>query len=204
VMPFLKKQNGALKRDLDDMKRTLGQLQAFYSKTEERVKRQAMDDLQKRHDEAVELGDVGASRKVLSDMDAMRADFTEKAPAINDDKPSEEALRAELNEWVEANDWYVTDDARRRYADFQADQMGEADKWPQGRKDWFAELSKRVETKFADKKPAVTNGVGNRPSVKGGKSYSDLPPDAKRQCDRFLKSIPGFTKDQYVRDYSWS
>jgi hypothetical protein len=42
---------------------------------------------------------------------------------------------------------------------------------------------------------------GGSPPSPGGKSYSDLPPDAKAMCDDFVKRVPGFTRDRYVKDY---
>lgn len=204
VMPFLKKQNGALKRDLDEMKRTVKELQAFYSKAEARDQKRAMDDLQARHDEAVELGDVAASRAVLRDMEALKADVV----AVKADEPEVDPaeLQRELADWTKANDWYVIDDTKRRYADLQADDMGPAEKWPDGRKAWFEEITRRVEDRFAEtpRKPAVTNGSGNRTATKGARSYADLPAEARRMCDRFVKTVPGFTKEQYLRDYDWS
>lgn len=32
-------------------------------------------------------------------------------------------------------------------------------------------------------------------------SYEDLPRAEQRECDRFVKSIPGFTKEAYVKEY---
>ena len=82
--------------------------------------------------------------------------------------------------------------------------MGLAENWPGGQKAWLAELAKRTERKFADAKPTQANPGGGRPSPKGGaKGYADLPADAKRQCDRFVKTIPGFTREQYVKDFQW-
>lgn len=36
-----------------------------------------------------------------------------------------------------------------------------------------------------------------------GRAFKDLPADARRECDRFVKEIPGFTRKDYVRDYEW-
>src|SRR5438874_1204309 len=77
--------------------------------------------------------------------------------------------RKELNEWIGDNDWYVLDDTKRKYADLQADLMGPAIEWDGGQKAWLDELGKRVDRKFAEKKPSPVNGGGNRPgSASGG------------------------------------
>ena len=204
VMPFLQKQNKALKRDIDELKRTMKQANEFYSKAEERAYNRALAEVQAKHDEAVETGDVGAARKAMAEMRNLDKEFEAK-PAETPAEDDSDARRAELAEWVEATGWYGTDEQRTKYADMQADLMGPADKWDGGQKAWLSELTKRTERKFADPKPSATNAGGARPTSRGSaKSYNDLPADAKRLCDRFVKSIPGFTKEQYVKDFDWN
>jgi len=199
VMPFLKKQNAALKREMDDLKRTMKQASAFYSKAEERAYARALNDLQAKHDEAVESGDVAGARKVMKEL----TELEKPAPAVEPEDDPRQAQR-EFAEWIDANDWYVTDEKKRAYADIQAGAMGPADKWPGGGPAWLAELEKRVTRKFAGPKPNVTNGGGNRSNgARGSKTFADLPAEAKAQCKRFVKQIPGFTEAQYVKDYAW-
>jgi len=203
VMPFLKKQNSALKREIDDMKRTMKQFQEYHSKTEQRAYQQALADIEARHTEAVEMGDTQAAKRAIEDMRAVEKDYNAGKPETPD-VDDQETRRQELAEWVEETGWYGIDEAKTKYADLQASLMGLADNWPGGQKAWLAELAKRTERKFADAKPTQANPGGGRPSPKGGaKGYADLPADAKRQCDRFVKTIPGFTREQYVKDFQW-
>lgn len=201
VMPFLKKQNAALKREMDDLKRTMKQANAFYSKAEERAYTRALADLQTRHDEAVEAGDVSGARKVLKELNELE----KPSPVEAEETPDPKQAGRELAEWVEENDWYVTDEKKRAYADIQAGAMGPAAEWEGGPKAWLAELGKRVNRKFAEPKPNPVNGGGNRSGgARGAKTFADLPAQAKAQCERFVKQIPGFTKEQYVKDFDWS
>ena len=56
------------------------------------------------------------------------------------------------------------------------------------------------------KTSAVDSGV-NRGGGSGGllvaegKTYNDLPSDAKIECDRFVATIKGYTREKYVTDY---
>ncbi len=204
VMPFLEKQNKALKRELDDMKRTMRQAQEFYTKAEQRAYNQALADLEARHTEAVETGDVNAAKRVMADMRKLDDEFT--PPQIGAEPAfDEKQARAELAEWVEKTGWYGPDEQRTKYADMQADLMGPAKDWPGGQKAWLDELENRVDRKFTAPKPSVANPGGSRASARGGaKSYADLPADAKRQCDRFVKMIPGFTREQFCKDFDWN
>jgi hypothetical protein len=35
----------------------------------------------------------------------------------------------------------------------------------------------------------------------GGKGFSDLPADAKAECDYFVKNVKDFTRDRYVKEF---
>lgn len=201
VMPFLKKQNVGLKRELDDLKKQVKQASAHFSKAEERAYNRAMADLQAKHDEAVETGDVKASRAVLKEMDDLRAEAV--APAKVDEPVDPEAARKELNAWIAENDWYVLDDSKRRFADLQADLMGPAIHWEGGQQAWLQELGKRVEKKFAEPKPNPVNGGGNRQGAAGGKTYNDLPAAAKAMCDKWVKSGIIKSREDYVKSYDF-
>jgi hypothetical protein len=65
-----------------------------------------------------------------------------------------------------------------------------------------------VKAKFPDKfenprrKAAMHEGGGARGESKRGKSYANLPADAKATCDRFVKKGL-MTKEAYVDAYEW-
>lgn len=205
VMPFLEKKTKAQQREIDDLKRTLKQFQEYVSKADQRAYERATAEIEARHAEAVEVGDVASARKAIDDLRKVEKDYKNELP--NDATPEFDVdqARVQLAEWVEKTEWYGRDAEKTKYADMLAENvMGYAANWPGGMQDWFRELEARVERKFAAAKPVVANPGGSRPGSRGGsRSYADLPPDAKRQCDRFTKTIPGFTREQYVRDYAW-
>lgn len=201
VMPFLKKQNAALKREIDDMKREFKRASKHFSETEERAYQRALTELERRHDEAVEAGDVAESKRI-------RKEMAELKPQTNDeqsDQPDPAQLRKELNEWIAENEWYVLDDDKRKYADLQAQLMGPAGEWEGGNKAYLAELGRRVEKKFSttEKKPSPTNGGGNRESKgKSGRTLNDLPAIARAQAVKWDKQ--GIVKiEDYLKTYEW-
>lgn len=209
VMPFLKKQNGALKREVDDLKRQMRKAADFFSKAEERAYKQALADIEQKHAEAVEMGDVAAAKRAVGEMRDLEKEFAQDTEAFKPadetvDKADPETLRKELNDWIDANDWYVLDEKKRTYADLQAERMGPAEQWPEGRKAWFDELAKRVDSKFSGRPPVQTNAGGNRPSPKGGKTFADLPPEAKKLCDKWVANGLIKSRDDYVKSYDWS
>lgn len=205
VMPFLKKQNAGLKREIEDLKRQFKQASNHFSKAEERGFQRAMAELEAKHTEAVEMGNVAASRNIRKEMDELKADVA-AASTTNDVQGNDpEQARKELNAWVEANDWYVLDDSKRRYADMQADLMGPAINWEGGQQAWLDELGKRVDRKFAEKKPNPVNGGGNREGGKSGaKTFQNLPPEAQRLADKWVKSGIIKSREDYVKAYDWN
>ncbi|CDO34311.1 hypothetical protein [Novosphingobium sp. KN65.2] len=213
VMPFLKKQNAALKREIDDMKRQQKKAADFFSKAEERAYNRAMTDLQAKMDEAVESGDRDAARKVLKDMDDLKSDFTsermEAEPKEKEDGPEIVAQAQQaIRDWIDGSDWYFTDEKKTKYADMQSDliikEHGQLHKFPGGIDAALAEIDKRVQRKFSERPPVQTSGSGNRSgSGKTGRGYADLPADAKRLCDKWVNQGLIKSREDYVRSYQW-
>lgn len=202
VMPFLKKKAEAQDREIADLKRTIKQAAKFYEATEERAYKRALAELEAKHVDAVEAGDVAGAKRIVSEMRDLEKDAQSNAPTP--EVPDPEKARKELNAWIADNDWYVLDDTKRRFADLQADLMGPAVEWDGGQQAWLEELGKRVERKFAEKKPSPVNGGGNRPSpAGGGRTYNDLPAAAKATCDRFVKNGIVASREAYVKDYDF-
>lgn len=199
VMPFLQKQNKALKRELDDMKRQMRKSAEFFTQAETRAYERALADLQKRHDEALETGNVAEGRRVLAEMRDLKAP---EAPQLDEPVEHRDAAKS-FAEWIDANDWYVKDADRRAYADIQAQAMGPAVAYDGGPEAWLEELGRRVERKFAAPKPNPANPGGNRSGARGGKGYADLPPEAKAVCDKWVRQGIIKSRDDYVKSYQW-
>lgn len=70
-----------------------------------------------------------------------------------------------------------------------------------------AEVKRRFPEKFSNPnrtRPGAVDSpsIGGRPRP-GKKTYSDLPQEAKAACDKFVRTIPGYSRDKYLADYSW-
>lgn len=75
-----------------------------------------------------------------------------------------------------------------------------------------AEIQKRFPEHFKNPRrdaAGLTQGAGDVSGAAGAsvpesqRTYANLPADAKAQCDRFVKEIPGFKREDYVKDYEW-
>lgn len=124
-----------------------------------------------------------------------------------EEKKEEQKADPYFAKWIADNAWYNDDDVMSAYADKVGSKMY---------KDKFGsnmEFYKKVEEKIREKFPekftnpnrekdnAVESGGGRRKAK--GKTYDDLPAHAKAACEKFCKIIPGFTKEQYLRDVNW-
>ena len=202
-MPLIKKERDQWKTKFKELERTTKQFAAFASKAEERAYERALSDLQARHDAAVEDGDLPGARKVMKELHEL-----EKPAVVETDEKSthdEAAERKKIGDWIDQTDWYGPDEQRTKYANDVADTLGKCVDYPGGTDAWLAEIERRVDRKFAEKKPGITNPGGNRNGgARGSKTWADLPTEAKQQADKFVKTIPGFTREKYVADYDWS
>lgn len=197
-VPFLRANNAKLEKEVQGLKKTLKQFGEFYTKTEQRAYERALKDLEARQAEAVEANDVQAVREITKEISDLEKDARQAAKS----EPADDAEAFE--EWKAENAWFDKDKALRGLAIAIAEEIKHDFPDPVKQR---AEIARRVKAEMPEKftnprrtlAPAV-EGVGKGPKTTG-KSYSDLPPDAKKMCDEFVRDIPGFTRDKYVKDY---
>lgn len=128
-----------------------------------------------------------------------------------------EHLKSEIAEWQEENDWFGTDKVRTRMMNAVAHEVRADPKFRKAvGKAFLDECARRVDEELAEA------GVGTRRSVskvsggsqsgarqgttRRGKSYADLPADAKRACDLDTQRVVGpnkafKTKEDYQQWY---
>ncbi len=68
-----------------------------------------------------------------------------------------------------------------------------------------AEVQKRFPEKFENparkQAAAVSEPSTSGPRKSNGKTYADLPAEAKAACDRYVKTIPNYKREEYVKTY---
>lgn len=121
---------------------------------------------------------------------------------------AEPKLSTETKEWLTENAWYNTDPVLRSVADTLSDDLAKESPGLKGRK-FLDKLTEKVKMemphKFENKRRdvPVTEDHQSKPTKKG-RTYDHLPDDARKACDSFVKTIPGFTKEKYLASYDWS
>lgn len=197
VMPLIKAQNARLKRELDSIKKDLRRATAHFEGAEKRAYERALVDVEKRHSEAVEAGDVKAATAAAKEMRDLKPDGE---PQKHTKEEAEDALDA----FREENPWYdranlanatEIDINARLYFDRMVDRNIERTKelsppdFFQLITDMTVEKYPQLKAKPARQKPAsaVEGGTAGRGGRGASKTWDNLPDAAKKQYGRFIE-----------------
>lgn len=212
-MPILKAQNKGLVSRVKQLERGLKEATEFFTKAESRAYERAVADLKAQQRAAVETGDVAAFEAVDAKIDALNKDAAGKIGPTGDNAPDADEMVEALIDWRAENPWYGDDKLMTDYADLQARKMGARETLGMDGPEYLAAIAERVKERFPakfEKKPeaskrraAATEGVTPSGGSKGGRTFNDLPPDARAQCDRFVKMGVLPDRDAYVKSYQW-
>lgn len=203
-------------KKLEEAVQVLSEFRDFASKGEERAYQRAMTDLLAKREVAVASADTAAFHSAQADIDKLNAEAkaatTPKKPVEETEARTVPAPPKAITDWMDDNPWYSSDTllhnvAKGIDATILKEQPG------LGLSDRLAKVKAEVMARFPEKFGVNTRrdapgavGASDSPRTtakRGGKSYDDLPPDAKRACDKFVKTIPKFTREQYLKTYAW-
>lgn len=172
------------------------QEQALTKANKERT--DAIAELETLRAKAITDGDGAAFAKTDKQLTDLRAEPVAKAA------PKESPA---VVAWKTENPWYTTDKDLAAVADGLADVV-KAETGLSGRA-YLDKLTERVKAlvphKFENPRRAEQlTGEGNRKGSKQGKDFDDLPAEAKKAYGDFAKIMKGYTKEQYLSQYTWS
>lgn len=202
ITPILKENNRRLEQRMHEMQSSVQELREFYKKSEERAYQQALKDLQEREERAFEDGDKEAFRAAQAE----RAKLAKEAPKA---EPQQPQIDPAITEWKAKNEWFDRDPVAAQAAiALDAKLASDNPHWSVSQV--LSEVSRQMQRRFPEhfenqrrSSPPSVEGASRPQAKKRGKTYGDLPPEAKQQCDKFVRTIPGFTKEEYVKNFSW-
>lgn len=218
LVPFLQRDNDKLHQGMSKLERqlkeqgdTLQKFVEFSSKAEERAYKRAKAELEAKLDSAIETADVAGAKQVRKEIEALDEDAKAAVKPASDKAAVQ--IDPEIQSWINdpANEWFRKDAALNAaavkiYGKLERDKPGVA------KSELLAETKRQVMDKFPEdfginptreSAAAVASPSGGGARKKGGKTFDDLPAEAKAACNKFVKTIPGYTKEQYVKDYDW-
>lgn len=187
-----------------------------------RVKAGLLDQIK----QAKKDGDVDREVELQDELDTLRekakkVDTAKKEEPKKEDKPAAKPTDPAFDEWraKPENAWFGTDKRKTGMALVLGKEVAEemphllnADS--SATPAFYLEVAKRVEEVFAPRQPKTDKVNGSRPGGGkpggGGKTFEDLPDDAKAACARFADRVVGPNKahkdlkswqSKYATDY---
>ncbi len=208
--------------ELADNKQVLNDFREFATRGEQRAYERARRELTEKRDAAVTHADTETFKATQQEIDALDKDAAklgearaQTAPSPTTQQPAaaagNRAVDPATQAWIDANPWFFADPQLHRAAKaIDADILGAAPGIPVDER--LATVKAEVMRIYPDKfknplrekaaAVATPSGGGER-RKRGEKSYDDLPPEAKKACDKFVKTIPKYTREDYVKAYDW-
>lgn len=195
---------GELKRKFDEQQGVFGEFQKFQEQALAKANKErenAIAELEALRAKAITDGDGQTFTQTDKKLQELRAEAT--TPPKKD--PPKES--PEVTAWKAENKWYLSDMELTAVADGLADVVSRENPGLKG-KAFLDKLTERVKSvvphKFENpRRQEQLTGEGSRKGSGKSKGYDDLPADARKACDQFVRTIPGFTKEQYLSQYTW-
>jgi chromosome segregation ATPase len=206
---YLTEQLEKLNQKYEQTQSTLHKLADHHKKTAQLAYKRALRELSQKRQEAVELGDTDTFKKVDEEIQELQAAKPEDEISPANSGQSAQSHQETLDKWVSENEWFVNDITLHQAA-IAAGNILSIKHPTMSPEKQLAEIKKMVMEQYPEKfesdKASKVSPVlgGDNYSGSGGrgrkKSYSDLPGDAKKACDDFVKQGL-MTKDDYVKEY---
>ena len=193
-----------LESAIEQQRQTFQEFKSFSEKALEKERREAqvkIKQLESERAEAISEGDGQRFTKLDNEIQELRKESS-KEPS----RPAD--VNALADQWQSKNEWYGTDDDLTIYADGVAQRVINEGFTGQA---YFNELTRRVKEKYPDRfenpkraQPSNVEEPGvSKDSSSNGRSWSDLPDEAKTAFKRFQQQMPDYTKEQYLAAYDW-
>lgn len=218
-----KQINGFLRKDFEKLRNELSmrdqriaalenniqEFAEYHRETEARAYERAIANLKEERKAALRESDGDRVVQIEEQLDdlkeaASKQKLAPRAPAPRDPSTPDPAFVA----WVDQNPWYQENRVLRSLTHDYAEELKQHEPGLVGQA-FLNRVKQLVQTNHPElfqnpergRPNAVTGGDDSRLSGRSrGKTYADLPAEARATCDKFVKK--GFlTKEAYVKDY---
>ena len=217
-------ENSQLKQQLADAQEAIEGLKEFRSTLTKEKAQEQKKELTKAIVQARKDGDVDAEVELEEKLDEVKATIkeAEEPPKKKETKPTTQTpqLSEEAKQWMKDNPWFGTDSRKTGFAQGLRDEWVKQNKQV-GTREFFDFMDQEMGKMFDENAGRRQNqkvgegkgGGGDGERDGGGKTYSDLPADAKAACEAMTKKLVGPNKAYktkaewqaaYVAEYDWS
>ena len=226
ILPILRKNNENLLKELNQTKQSLNEFRqtaAEFKKFQKESYEKKASELESQiaalktsRSQAITDGDGQKATAIDDAIDGLKEEVKEaKANAKEDARttvaPPSTVVDPRLQSWLDRNEWFGKDTRLTKQANALGEDLREKNPGLMG--DAFLEeldkaLAEEFPTKFGKEDKRTPNyqaesGSGRGRQTSGKHSYDNLPDDAKKACDRYIKQ--GLMKDraEYIAAYEW-
>lgn len=213
ILPILTERYDALEQKFnnvsDKLERTtqnLANFAEFHKGTYKRAYENAKRRIEAKLREAEELGDLDAYKRGRDELDNLEQQQGQLEVSSDGQAADSNSPPPEFADFQKANPWYGPDVAMTVFTDAMAHQL-QGNPNIHNNTEFYAELERLAREHFPHKfqKPHTPESGGGEGtgegSNKGKKNWGDLPRDVQETYLREFSEIPGFTKEQYAKDY---
>lgn len=210
-LPLATKQLGELEAELAETKADLGKIKQQTARYVDMTNKKMAKDREHIDSLIGEQQRVRADAISAADGDAVLASEA-KIAELQQEKAQTAAPDVGIQEWIDENEWYESDNTLRDLADGMSNRLKQERPDLDGRAH-LDELSTRVKKAMPDKfsnpnrKNAPPVEQPTRTATTNGKTFDDLPPAHKQDYENFKEMMAGmdkeYTKDQYMANYEW-
>lgn len=191
MLPILRKSVERQNREIADLKQTIRDFAEHNSKADEAAFKRALKELKAKQVDAVAKGDAALFVEVDEEIADLHKEAREKPQIKIKDDPGEDP---EYLEWESRNPWVKKDMECAAYADSYAEFLRKTGDKRVGSA-FLDEVAKAVKEKFPKKftnprreQPGMVEGNSPASRGKGGKTYADMPAEARAACDRMARN----------------
>ena len=176
----------------------LGAMEEFHTEQTKRQVDKARKDILEGLKTAKRDGDVDAEVDLTDALSTIDAGI--QAAAVDAAKPKPQVAQAAAHEadpeflaWRRDNTWFETDRVKTAAAIGVGEELRHQGNRDTGRA-FYDAVSAEVDRRFGGNKPPVSKVEGSQGGsgrTSEGKSFADLPPDAKEACDKYIPKVVG-------------
>lgn len=198
----VKSLQAQMEQQAQQFEERMRRMEAMSRRATEMAKQQAWQEFEAQKERAVEMGDTESYRAISRRQAETVAKFDDDSDleqyAPPKPQPKQEGLRPEAQEFISRNkEWWERDAGMRGFAEGVHQQLLRESPG-MSLADNLAEVDRRVRETFPAKfgltrnrphTPAVEGGNRGNGSVSNGrgKAWGDLPPEAKKAADQYIR-----------------
>jgi hypothetical protein len=190
MLPLVKAQVKRQEREIEALKAGMKELGEYHTKTEQRAMEKALATLRQERADAIAKGDGVAFDKVDGEIEELKNKVREKA--VKSQPQDDGAIpEPEFNEWLSRNAW-AKDETLQNIGAVIRDKL-HRETGANGI-ELLDLVTKEIKVRFPEKfenprRNAAPSVEGNSSGPrKGGKTFADMPAEARAACERMAKN----------------